>query len=191
MHAVGTLKRDSSLTIDGIDSNIATSWLSRVQMQRNLVLKPTAASSTSPLPNPEPSPSACSAHSSPSTTSTPASPPTVKPRWPTTCGWHHGSDEASPPSDTGPESSTLTSDAVFPHPFKRSSNPSTGGRPAARPRLPTTSLGFSLTKSFPRRVASASRDGLFEHDEHIHDPRRLDAIEQLADELLIRASLSP
>ncbi|MEM7323148.1 MAG: SDR family NAD(P)-dependent oxidoreductase [Actinomycetota bacterium] len=39
VHAVGTLKRESSPTVDGIDSNIATSWLSRVQVHRQLVLK--------------------------------------------------------------------------------------------------------------------------------------------------------
>ncbi|MEM9517163.1 MAG: SDR family NAD(P)-dependent oxidoreductase [Actinomycetota bacterium] len=38
VHAVGTLKRESSPTVDGIDSNIATSWLSRVQAHRQVVL---------------------------------------------------------------------------------------------------------------------------------------------------------
>ncbi|MEM1348671.1 MAG: SDR family NAD(P)-dependent oxidoreductase [Myxococcota bacterium] len=36
VHCVGTLNPQSSQTHEGIDSNIATSWLSRVQLHRNL-----------------------------------------------------------------------------------------------------------------------------------------------------------
>ncbi|MEM9607165.1 MAG: SDR family NAD(P)-dependent oxidoreductase [Actinomycetota bacterium] len=40
VHAVGTLERQSSTTAEGIDANIATSWLTRVQFQRQLRLRP-------------------------------------------------------------------------------------------------------------------------------------------------------
>ncbi|MEM9564540.1 MAG: SDR family NAD(P)-dependent oxidoreductase [Actinomycetota bacterium] len=188
VHAVGTLKRESSPTVDGIDSNIATSWLSRVQAHRQLVLKEdarvvniaAAESGATPtrllgrLESADDLDSGFAAHGQ-AQMANDLWVASLQRQGITAFGYGPGAVDTDIRREIPPALRAM----IRPFFWWSTRRPGETAEDIVR---------LLLDADLPAAGGFASRDGLFEHNEHVLDVDHQNQVERLADALLAQAS---
>ncbi len=191
IHAIGTLEPTASPTSDGIDANIAASWLSRVQVQRQIDLRPgarlvnVAAAESGALPDrlrvelagPDDLGRGLAAHGQ-AQLANDLWTASLQRRGLTAFGYGPGS------VDTGIR-------RRIPRPLRAIMRPLFWWSSRRPDDAAADIVRLALDRDLPASGGFASRNGLFEHHPHIHDARRHDDVDRLADTLLGGAAPAP